>query len=122
MARWRAPLAIGAGIAFVIADRAAAMLLPQDAFNGSILYLPAATVLVALTAYAVQIAPAVGRTMMQATAVFCLSLATRTADQALCGSWAPGTHFIWHLLNAWVLYRLACALIGAGTRPAPAIS
>ncbi len=104
------------GAAFVACDRVCAIFLPQDAFNGSVLYLPAVLVLLALTAYARVRAPAAGRAMSQAAAVFCVSLLARTLDQQLCSSWHWGTHFAWHLLNAWVLYRLSQALVLANRR------
>ncbi len=43
--------------------------------------------------------------------VFALSLAFRTLDGALCGGWSMGTHWLWHLLNAGVLYLLLRAAI-----------
>jgi hypothetical protein len=38
--------------------------------------------------------------------VFAISLAFRTADSALCPAFPLGIHFIWHVLNAVVLYLL----------------
>ncbi|SFI15485.1 Ceramidase [Bosea sp. OK403] len=43
--------------------------------------------------------------------VFAVSLAFRTLDGALCGGWSMGTHWLWHLLNAGVLYLLLRAAI-----------
>lgn len=37
---------------------------------------------------------------------FAVSLTMRSVDGALCGSLPFGTHWLWHLLNAWVLYLL----------------
>lgn len=37
---------------------------------------------------------------------FAVSLTMRSVDGALCGSLPLGTHWLWHLLNAWVLYLL----------------
>jgi len=42
---------------------------------------------------------------------FGVSLLFRTMDRALCAQIPIGTHFIWHLLNAFVLYLLTAALI-----------
>ena len=36
----------------------------------------------------------------------CVSLAARTLDRAACGAIPFGTHWLWHLLNACVLYAL----------------
>jgi hypothetical protein len=46
-----------------------------------------------------------------AAAVFVISLAFRTVDRAVCGTFPLGTHFIWHLLNAVVLFVLLRAAI-----------
>ncbi|MFD2468102.1 hypothetical protein [Amycolatopsis silviterrae] len=54
-----------------------------------------------------------------AAAVFALSLAFRSIDGVICGDFPTGTHFLWHLLNAVVLYVVAKAMIGK-TREAPA--
>lgn len=39
--------------------------------------------------------------------IFGLSLSLRTVDHTVCGSFPPGTHFLWHLLNGLVLYLVA---------------
>ena len=43
--------------------------------------------------------------------VFFLSIAFRMADEPLCGTFPLGTHFMWHVLNSVVLYRLAVLFI-----------
>lgn len=108
---WRAGAAV---LGFLAADRGAATLGLGGVLNGSGTYLPAVAALAALTAYGLRLSPAAGRVMLSATAVFLVSLAARTVDQSLCGSWPWGTHFLWHLLNAWVLYRLGKALLMFG--------
>jgi hypothetical protein len=117
VAGWPMAGVLAGGLGFVALDRVAGALLTADALNGSVLYAPALAVLLALTAFALRRAPPAGRRMAVAAAVFGVSLAARTADQALCGTWPYGTHFVWHLLNAWVLYALSRALV-AGTAPA----
>ena len=42
-----------------------------------------------------------------AAVVFAVSLALRTVDLSACAGWPTGTHFLWHLLNAVVLYLVA---------------
>jgi hypothetical protein len=110
VAHWPVGGAIAAGLGFVALDRGAGLVLPAGAFNGSLLYLPALTVLLALTITALVVAPVAGRRMGLAAAVFCGSLLARSLDQALCGLWPMGLHFVWHLLNAWVLFALATSL------------
>jgi ceramidase len=43
--------------------------------------------------------------------VFAVSLTLRTLDDPLCTQLAFGTHFLWHILNAIVLFRLLRVLI-----------
>jgi hypothetical protein len=43
--------------------------------------------------------------------IFTLSLGFRTLDAPLCDIFSNGTHFLWHLLNAVVLYILTRAMI-----------
>lgn len=54
-----------------------------------------------------------------AGAVFALSLAFRTIDGVVCGDFPVGTHFLWHLLNAVVLYVVSNAMIGKEKAPSP---
>jgi hypothetical protein len=92
--------------------------------NGSIAYLPA---LGALAAFAALLwAPSKSRPQCRETAlslaaaalVFTISLFFRTIDRDVCSAFAPGAHFLWHLLNALVLWLLLRAAIlakaGAG--------
>jgi len=46
-----------------------------------------------------------------ASAIFTLSLIFRAMDSPVCESFALGTHFLWHLLNAVVLYVLVRAVM-----------
>ncbi|TWH21167.1 hypothetical protein [Prauserella rugosa] len=39
--------------------------------------------------------------------LFGVSLTFRSVDHTVCGSFPPGTHFLWHLLNATVLYLVS---------------
>lgn len=54
---------------------------------------------------------ALGRQVLVTGGVFLLSLTFRTLDQPLCSQIAFGTHFLWHILNAVVLYLLVRVLI-----------
>ena len=47
-----------------------------------------------------------GVAMLAIAALFLVSLSFRTADLALCGRFPVGTHFLWHLINAGVLFGL----------------
>lgn len=52
-----------------------------------------------------------GTLVLQTGLIFALSLTFRTIDEPLCGQLAIGTHFLWHILNAVVLYSLLRVLI-----------
>lgn len=80
----------------------ASALMPSGVFNGSLGYVPAWVMLVIL-AMAHPIGPA-RQWLVTAATVFPVSLAFRTADLPVCHLWPYGTHFVWHLLNAYVLY------------------
>lgn len=55
-----------------------------------------------------------GNALLSAAGVFAVSLAFRTADGPLCEALPIGTHFVWHMLNAVVLYIVARAMIRFG--------
>lgn len=56
-----------------------------------------------------------GPRILVAAGVFALSLAFRTADEPLCSVLSFGTHFLWHLLNAVVLYSLVRTMMAHGS-------
>lgn len=45
----------------------------------------------------------VGRGLLGGAALLCVSLGFRMADASVCDGFAPGTHFMWHILNAAML-------------------
>jgi len=57
--------------------------------------------------------------------VFFAAFAARSSDMPVCDSFPLGTHFLWHLLNATLLYllvRLAILKVPSlVVRPAPAV-
>jgi hypothetical protein len=100
-------------VAFAAAAQAIAALAPPRFLNGSVGYLPA---LAALIAVAAATDGATRRSLVIAALVFSVSLALRTADLSVCGFLPIGTHFLWHVLNAAVLYVLLHAAIEAADR------
>jgi len=48
----------------------------------------------------------VGRPLLVAGTVFAVSLVLRIVDLQVCGVFPLGTHFIWHILNAVVIYAV----------------
>ncbi|KQP09299.1 ceramidase domain-containing protein [Methylobacterium sp. Leaf93] len=100
--------------------------------NGSIAYAPAILALIGVAAGLLMpqtcpLGPArrrAGLSLLAIAALFALSLTFRTLDTALCPSLPIGTHFLWHGLNAAVLYGLIATAWrfkaeGDDRRPAP---
>ena len=91
------------GLTLITAGRTPAL------FNGSLGYVPAALALIALGVLHLRRDDATRMWLLAASALFLLSLTARTFDLALCPRWPHGTHFLWHSLNAVVLYLLIAA-------------
>ncbi|GGM33178.1 membrane protein [Longimycelium tulufanense] len=69
-------------------------------------------------------APHPGRVLLSCAAIFAVSLLLRTVDGTVCPIFGVGTHFLWHLLNAVVLYGVGYAFglrwaFPAGRAPEP---
>jgi hypothetical protein len=74
--------------------------------HGSVGYLPA---LGAMSCFAALLWPRQRETakgLALAALVFAISLCFRTIDADVCAGFPLGTHFLWHLLNACVLWLL----------------
>lgn len=62
-----------------------------------------------------------GALLLWTAALFAVSLTLRTLDARLCGAIPVGTHFLWHCLNATVLFLVSYTVIRCwqvGARPA----
>lgn len=96
-------------VAFAALSVAEGLLVPAHALNGSHAYLPAlaATLVIGWLA---RHRPA-GPFILGAGGTLLLSLVFRTVDSAVCAGFPLGTHFLWHLLNAAVLYLLLRAAL-----------
>lgn len=99
---WFVYFAVGIGAQYV---------LPPDTLNGTIMYIPTFATLVLLTLTVKAKDAALGSVFLKALGVWALSLTFRTVDLEICKHFPYGTHFLWHALNAWVLWRLLTALI-----------
>jgi hypothetical protein len=91
-------------VAFAASAQALSALAPPRLLNGSVGYLPALAALIAVALAAKE--QGARRSLGLAALVFAISLGFRTADIALCPESPLGTHFVWHILNAVVLYML----------------
>ena len=106
-ARLDGTLALVAAGAFAALSYAFPKMLPPGPASGSAGYLPYAIALVMMVAYLWRARSTSAHAFLGATLLFLVSLGLRTVDPALCRGFPLGTHFVWHLLNAVVLYRLA---------------
>lgn len=78
--------------------------LPGDLFNGTLRYAPAFIFICLLGSYHYQEKKNGRPYLLMAAGVFLLSMTFRSIDQSVCASLPIGTHFLWHVLNAVVLY------------------
>ncbi len=85
--------------------------LPPDFLNGSVFYLPTWMALLLMTFWLAHKGYAQWQGYAWASGLFLVSLSLRTVDQAWCGVLPMGTHFVWHLLNALLLYLLVRGLL-----------
>lgn len=111
---------VAAAAAFVPASALAAAGLGAlfGPLNGSTGYLPV-PILIALYAAALRRrAPAAARGLLLGAGLLAVSLAFRTADQAVCAAFPRGTHFLWHLINGVMLGWMIRVLVLARPRPA----
>jgi hypothetical protein len=102
---------IAALAVFFAISRALPHVAGPGALNGSLDYLPALVAMLILVWF---VPGNVRRAIWLAAILFVVSLAFRTIDQTVCAAFPPGTHFIWHLLNAAVLLILLDAAISFG--------
>jgi ceramidase len=109
--------AIAALVVFEIVSFAAPVVVPPAFLNRSVPYLPALLMLIVLAALvqgkARKGSPEVATSewLWIAAGLFAASFFLRSIDIAVCRLFPFGTHFIWHCLNAAVLYVLLRAAI-----------
>lgn len=91
--------------------------------NGSLVYAPALAVTGALGIYHAWTARPARWALLAATGVLLLAVWARTVDAAVCERFPLGTHFLWHLAVALVLYLSMRALMQArGARRGAALA
>jgi hypothetical protein len=98
-------------VLYAVLERGVLAALPAGMLGGSVLYLPPVLALAAAAWYARHRRRPAAPGLAAAVAVFVVAIAVRTADLPLCRAWPTGTHFLWHLLTAWVLYLAATAVL-----------
>lgn len=85
--------------------------LPASLLNGSLSYAPAFLFLGGFALWHRKHAFREKRVLLLAAATFLVSLTFRTLDMALCPQMPLGLHFLWHLLNGFLLYLTTRAYI-----------
>jgi hypothetical protein len=83
----------------------------QEVLNGSLTYAPALITLAILGIYHYMKNLEERTVILIASGVFLLSLTFRTIDGVICSHLPIGTHFLWHILNAVLLYLVARAYV-----------
>ncbi|MEZ5832454.1 MAG: ceramidase domain-containing protein [Dongiaceae bacterium] len=99
---WKVPaLALFCAATFLLEAR-----VPGDVLWGGALYAPTILTFIAIgTVLKLSEHPA-ANAMIGAIVVFFAALTARSSDMPVCDIFPLGTHFLWHLLNATLLYLL----------------
>lgn len=105
---------MAAGVTFAFAAASFAVDASFTGLNGSIAYLPALAALISFSALLRPRDREAARGLGLAATTFAASLVFRTMDRDVCGVFALGTHFVWHMLNALVLWLLLTTAIERG--------
>jgi hypothetical protein len=72
-------------------------------FSVSAMYWPVVVLILAYAAILWRRAPATARGLALGAAILGVSLVFRSVDEAVCGVFPLGTHFMWHILNGVML-------------------
>ncbi len=104
---WPVLLKLAMLSAFFLATFTLEASVPGTVFWGGAMYLPTTAAFLAMGLAPSRSAVSGQSTFLLAAAVFVLSFTLRTLDASLCANLSFGTHFLWHILNAALLYLLA---------------
>ncbi len=104
--QWRWWGVVGAFIALQLMNVGAGMWFDPDTLYGTIMYLPTYAMLAALCAFSALMGKPFAHHLLIITLIWTCSLIFRTIDIPLCYATHIGTHFLWHIANAVVLYEL----------------
>lgn len=106
-----APLCIMLFAMFLSVHALLPLVPPGMRLNGSIAYLPSFAALLAIGAILREKRHEAAMPLIGSALLFALSLAFRSFDMSACKLVPIGTHFMWHLLNGLLLYRLTVLLL-----------
>ena len=98
-------------LAFAMVGALTSHLPPGLRFNGSADYFPCLAALFIIGTIIHKREQASAITILKAAFCFTISIIFRSLDMQLCPTIPIGTHFIWHILNALVLYLLVSTLL-----------
>jgi hypothetical protein len=115
-APWWAGVAAAAAFVPASALLARALAAAFGPMNGSVGYAPVPILIVAYAGLIARRKPAVARGLAAGAAMLALSLLFRTVDAAVCAAFPLGTHFLWHLVNALMLWWMIAVFVQAGRR------
>ena len=101
---------IGLGVYFAVTFYLEAAV-PGTFLWGGALYVPTLLLMIAIVIALYWYRSRAADAILAATIVFLLSFTVRTLDVEVCSVLSVGTHFLWHLLNAILLYILVRAAI-----------
>lgn len=82
-----------------------------DRLNASLVYAPALLVTLVLGLHYYLTRSRERGLLLVAALIFAFAILLRAADMAVCKVFAPGSHFLWHLLAALAIYLAMRALI-----------
>jgi hypothetical protein len=105
------PLAVLGWVGLFFAASWGFAALPVQWLNGSMSYGSAFVFVAGMAAYHWRSGQREPRGLALATSLFAASLTCRSLDMQVCNELSTGTHPLWHLLNAGVLYLSARALV-----------
>jgi hypothetical protein len=103
---WPRWLAGAVALAFLVLTLGLEAGVPSAVLWGGAMYLPTLATIVGASLALHRRNRAAGRALLAAAGLLLLSFTARTLDIPMCSSFPLGTHFMWHLLNALLLYLL----------------
>lgn len=113
-----AALAVAAFIAVLVAsgDGSGGRESGPPALNGSLQYAPAVLALALFSGLALCRGHPLRWWITGALAAFLVSLTARTFDQAMCGAFPLGLHWVWHLMNGLLIGLVLQIVLRAGNQ------
>ena len=96
---------------FQLVNNSVIFLVPRDLLNGSLFYVPTWLSLCVFTVILLQRQYPGRGSFVIATLLFSAAIVFRSIDILACSAFPVGTHFIWHLLVALVLYKVLIPVI-----------